>query len=238
MNGALLQLGLGIFLSLQSAIIAVSYAHGCMPGTCIAPVGHLLWVHCLSIAPPPVAAVAECPAAVAALNPHTPSQAYIARISSQEVVTLGVQPPLLLSPPSTLKDLQQQHLPLVPLCCPPAGPHATIFSHAQHLQQELQQLLPHSTQMSLQEICSAAGIQAASSMQHPLFQAGMVVAGSYVAAAEAAAGLDLVLVLVPAAGSSSSSSTASQVYLHYNTGLFTAEGATLMAQHLQVIMTA
>jgi len=174
-----------------------------------------------------------CLAAFASLPPHAPSQAYIARISSQEVITLGVQPSLLLSPPSTLKDQQQQHLPLVPLCCTPAGPHDTIFSHAQHLQQELQQLLPHATQMSLPEICSAAGIQAASSMQHPLFQAGMVVAGSCAAAAEAAAGLDLVLVLVPAAGSSSSTS---QVYLHYNTGLFTAEGAALLAQHLQVIM--
>lgn len=121
-------------------------------------------------------------------------------------------------------------MPLVPLCCPPVSPQDTICSHAQQIKQQLQQLLPHS-QMALQDICSAAGIQPASSMQHPLFQAGVVVASSCTAAAVAAAGLDLTLVLVNSKGSSKA---ASQVHLLYNCGLFTKEGAQLMAQHFQV----
>ena len=141
-------------------------------------------------------------------------------------MTLGVQPGQLLGELAT----SQQQAPLVPLCCPPVRTQETLCSHAQQLQQQLQQLLPHS-QMFLQDICTAAGIQPASSMQHPLFQAGVAVASSTAAAAEAAAGLDLTLVLVPAA---SSQAAESQVYLLYNSGLFTQEGAQLMAQHFQV----
>jgi hypothetical protein len=91
--------------------------------------------------------------------------------------------------------------------------------------------------MPLSDICAAAGIQPACSMQHTLFQAGVVIATSCDAAAEAAEGLDIVLVLLQdnsSSSSSSSSSSVSEAYLLYNTGLFTREGAELMAHHLQV----
>lgn len=152
-------------------------------------------------------------------------QGYVARISSQEEVTLGVQPSLLLGQAG---PAEQQQQPLVPLCCPAVGPKATLSSHAQQLQQQLQLLLPHSN-MSLQTICAAAGIQPASSMQHPLFQAGVAVGSSLSAAAEAAAGLDLVLLIVQ-----QQQQQQPAVYLLYNSGLFTQEGADLMAQHFQV----
>lgn len=151
---------------------------------------------------------------------------------------MGVQPCLLLADAD--QQQQQQHAPLVPLCCPPVRPEDTISTHAQQLQQQLQLLLPHS-HMSLTDICSAAGVQPASSMQHTLFQAGMVVASSVGAAAESAAGLDLVLVLVPQGskggskgGAAAAAGAGSQVFLLYNSGLFTQEGAQLMARHFEV----
>jgi hypothetical protein len=153
-------------------------------------------------------------------------QAYVARTSSQEDVTLGVQPSLLLGQAS---PAQQQQQYLVPLCCPIVGPHATLSSHAHQLHEQLQLLLPHSN-MPLQAICTAAGIQPASSMQHPLFQAGVAVGSSLAAAAEAAAGLDLVLLIVQ----QQQQQQQPVVYLLYNSGLFTQEGASLMAQHFQV----
>jgi hypothetical protein len=70
-------------------------------------------------------------------------------------------------------------------------------------------------------------------MQHPLFQAGVVVASSSAAAAEAAsaaASLDLVLVLLQQQDQQQQHA----VHLLYNSGLFTDEGAELMAQHFQV----
>lgn len=150
-------------------------------------------------------------------------QAYVSRISSQEVVTLGVQPSLLLSQAGPAAT------PLVPLCCPPVGPDDTLDSHEDRLREHLQRLLPHA-QVPLQDICAAAGIQPASSMQHPLFQAGMAVASSLAAAAEAAAALDLALAVVQ----QEQQQQQAQVYLLYNSGLFTQEGADLMAHHFQV----
>lgn len=174
---------------------------------------------------------------------HT--QAYLSRISSQELITLGVQPSLLLlggqqhhhqQQPGGANDDGQVPPPpppsLVPLCCPPvAGAQATLQNHAQHLQQELQLLLPHS-HLSLHDICAAANIQPASSMQHPLFQAGVVVRAANGNGAaddvDVGSGLDLVLVVTPTGKGSTSCS------LLYNTGLITLEGAQLMAQHFQV----
>lgn len=136
-----------------------------------------------------------------------------------------MQPSLLLGQSSP----SEQQQPLVPLCCPTVGPQTSLSSHAQQLQEQLQLLLPHA-QVPLQEICAAAGIQPASSMQHPLFQAGVVVASSSAAAAEAAAGLDLVLVLLQQQDQQQQHA----VHLLYNSGLLTDEGAELMAQHFQV----
>lgn len=161
------------------------------------------------------------------------TQAYLARTCSQELITLGVQPSLLLSNAAAAGQ-QQEQTPLVPLCCAAVRPQDTIHSHAQQLHNQLQQLLPHCSAVSLADICAAAGIQPASSMQHPLFQAGVAVATTRAAAAEAAAGLDLVLVLLAAGDDNSNSSSSNQVYLLYNSGLFTQEGAQAMAQHLQV----
>lgn len=147
----------------------------------------------------------------------------MSRISSQEVVTLGVQPSLLLGEAAAG---QSHNTHLVPLCCPPVGPQDTLSTHEQHLREHLQTLLPHA-HMSLQDICAAAGVQPASSMQHTLFQAGVAVGSSLASAAEAAAGLDLVLVIVQ-------QQQQPLVYLLYNSGLFTQEGAELMAHHFQV----
>jgi hypothetical protein len=158
--------------------------------------------------------------------PFSAPQAYVSRISSQEVVTLGVQPSLLLSQAGPAETPQ-----LVPLCCPPVGPDDTLASHERKLRQHLQALLPHA-QVPLQDICAAAGIQPASSMQHPLFQAGMAVGSSLAAAAEAAAALDLVLAVVQQ--QQQQQQQQAQVYLLYNSGLFTQEGADLMAHHFQV----
>ncbi|WIA28639.1 hypothetical protein OEZ86_011176 [Tetradesmus obliquus] len=161
--------------------------------------------------------------------------AFLCRISyRQQQVVLGVQPSHLLMPQaSTTLDPSASTPHLVPLACPAIGPTDTITSHAHELHSLLLDLAPHASS-SLPDICTAAGVTLApgSTPQQALFRAAVVCAPDAAAGRAAAAGLDVALLLLP--GPKPGSRHVLQASLLASRGLFSREGAGLMAAHFEV----
>jgi hypothetical protein len=87
---------------------------------------------------------------------------------------------------------------------------------------------------SLPDICTAAGVTpaAGSSPQQVLFRAAVVYARDAAAGRAAAAGLDIALLLLP--GPKPGSRHVLQALLLTSQGMFSQEGAAMMARHLEV----
>ncbi|WIA28637.1 hypothetical protein OEZ86_011174 [Tetradesmus obliquus] len=131
------------------------------------------------------------------------------------------------------KGLKQ--LPLVPIACPSLGRDDTITSHAHKLHSLLLDLAPHAS-TSLPDICTAAGVTPApgSTPQQALFRAAVVFAPDAAAGRAAAAGLDVALLLLP--GPKPGSRHVLQASLLASRGLFSREGAGLMAAHFETFL--
>uniref|UniRef100_A0A383WJK3 AMP-dependent synthetase/ligase domain-containing protein n=1 Tax=Tetradesmus obliquus TaxID=3088 RepID=A0A383WJK3_TETOB len=164
--------------------------------------------------------------------------AFLCRISyRQQQIMLGVQPSHLLMPQaSTTLDPSASTPHLVPLACPAIGPTDTITSHAHKLHSLLLDLAPHAS-TSLPDICTAAGVTPApgSTPQQALFRAAVVCAPDAAAGRAAAAGLDAALLLLP--GPKPGSRHVLQASLLASRGLFSREGAGLMAAHFEVFLS-
>ncbi|KAF6263640.1 hypothetical protein COO60DRAFT_1635021 [Scenedesmus sp. NREL 46B-D3] len=160
--------------------------------------------------------------------------AFLCRISydqQQQKLVLGVQPSRLLMPAaSATLDPTSSTSHLVPLCCPAIGPTDTIQAHAHKLHSLLLELAQHDS-TSLPEICTAAG----STPQQALFRAGVVYAADAAAGRAAAAGLDVALLLLP--GPKPGSRHVLQALLLTSQGLFSKEGAGMMARHFEVFLS-
>ncbi|KAF6263638.1 hypothetical protein COO60DRAFT_1458005 [Scenedesmus sp. NREL 46B-D3] len=166
-------------------------------------------------------------------------QAFLCRARySQQQLVLDVQPSHLLMPAASmvLKPPGLKHLPLVPVACPVVSRCDTLLSHAHKLHRLLLELAPYGL-TGLPYICTAAGIApaAGATPQQALFRAGVVYAADAAAGRAAAAGLDVALLLLP--GPKPGSRHVLQALLLTNQGLFSQEGAGMMARHFEITCT-
>lgn len=158
---------------------------------------------------------------------------FLHRITSQELITLGVQPQALLKLSAASYNGSGSPEALLPLACLPLHECGTLSSLAAELQGQLNQLVAH-VGTPLQDILAAIGHSSSkdNTTHHPIFQAAIVVAqeDGVQTAAALADSLDLALLVAPGL----QQEDPPRVHLLYNSSLFHKESASLMAEHLGV----